>query len=221
MQGLANPTDILNSFRTAQRLEEQEKKFSTMNGGMGSGANIENGNNPSFESVLSSIDFDLLRPDRGLLDVMDSNYEATDRRERNETGFSSLPFDSVIKAQVAGAVGHLYSGGEYLDPTSGKLTALLRKESPFSPATSLSNIGPTMPSFSMTPPDSDAANKDSKDNKEGAAEPEQTAEDFLTGMLANMTSSFASSVSRSSTGTYHPALAKAMGFYELTSARIP
>lgn len=130
MFGLASPSDLQNAFVSAQKAEARGRDLERLGAGP---------KGTSFEDILASLDAKYLRPDRGILAAMDAGRNADEERRtgRKTTG----AFDSLVSAQVAGALGGLYQ-----DPS---VTPNLAAENPFTTSSALGQFTPRISKEAM------------------------------------------------------------------------
>lgn len=130
MFGLASPGDLQNAFLSAQKAETRGRDLARL-GARNAGT--------SFEDVLTSMDSKFLRPDRGILAAMDASRNADEERRTGRKSFGA--FDSLVSAQVAGALGGLYQ-----DPS---VTPNLAAENPFTTSAALGQFTPRLSKKAM------------------------------------------------------------------------
>lgn len=130
MFGLAAPNDVMNAILAARKSETRGQDLDRL--GM-----KEQGQ--TFEDVLTAIDSKYLRPDRGILTAMDANRDADEERRTGRKSTGS--FDSIITAQVAGAL-----GGIYQDPS---IRPDMTAANPFSASATFSQFSPKLSKKAM------------------------------------------------------------------------
>jgi len=124
MFGLVSPQDILDAVTSANNAEKRESEIAKLK---------KTGEASNFEDILLSTNLDLLRPDRAILNAMDS---IRDEDEERLTGIKkSSAFDDIISAKVAEALGPYYSG-------SGAPRLDITSSDPFTPAKAISKFKP-------------------------------------------------------------------------------
>ncbi len=130
MFGLAAPNDFMNAILAAEKTETRGQDLARL--GM-------KDQGQSFEDVLTAIDSKYLRPDRGILTAMDANRDADEERRTGRKSTGS--FDSIISAQVAGAL-----GGIYQDPS---MRPDMTAANPFSASATFSQFSPRLSKKAM------------------------------------------------------------------------
>lgn len=200
MIGLTSPLDIIESFRTAERVIGANREAEKLA--------VKAGSNripPTFEEVLMEKGMSLAGPETAIMKAMDAGFEREDDRRNGRTRSA---FDFIAGAEVSSAVASLYAKNSRMKPE-------LSSKDPFSPAAAVSRVGPDFSSIMKSA---------IRDQRQGSPDEAAALTDLLTAAfpeaygydpLATGADSSAAEALRELTRTVSPRLMKTLGYNQL------